>query len=360
MNDDNSFYIISRVYLCDKKVPKHFPNFFKGVGIIPLSKTKKGILICIIIMVLVLILNLIATVMVNTMWDDLWKRVGGEDNEEVIWIQGDNTEYLLMVYNRGVERIWNFILTYFILILILSIIEIFGFILIFKGSSDFGEKHHKMAKWGLILLIIWFFLDHVFGTFGSPYSVAVFNILGALSFAGGIVLLIYTITVGKSRMVLMGGGFVYFLGKTIGSSFSQWTTITGSIISVVAMIFIIIVFLITFIKIGRPDFSTGESLKRSPHRVRVLYVSRKPQRSFTEQEKVIADNISPFQTMKEAQRGFTVDMYSETFNISEHHATLIYEAGYISKDDLEFATIEELLFVDGMNPTVARKIMERI
>jgi len=310
-------------------------------------------------MVLVLIVNFAATVIVNSMWDSLWDQVGGDEDEEGFWLSGGDSDFLIMVYNRGVERIWNFLIIYFILILILSAIEIIGAFMIFKGSSDFGERHNQMGKWGFILLIFWYIFDHILGTFGSSYSVATFNILGSLAFTCGIILLVYNITAGKDRIVLMTGGIIFLLGKTLGSFFYQWAAITGSVISSVGMISIIITYSIILIKIDRPDFSISEYCKQKIGRTRETSISGKPLQRVTEQEKVFAAYITPFETKKEAQQGLTIDMFSEKFNISEHHAALIYDAGYISVEDLKFATIEELLFVDGMNPTVARKIIDK-
>jgi len=148
---------------------------------IPLSKTKTGIKICLIIMILVLVVNLLATIVVNVMWDRLWERVGGEDDEFQTRLKRGDTDYYIMVYNRGIERIWNFLIAYFIIILILSMIVIFGAILIYKGSLDFGETHEKMAKLALIFLVIWFISDHLLGTLGSVYSVRVFNVMGGVN-----------------------------------------------------------------------------------------------------------------------------------------------------------------------------------
>jgi len=327
---------------------------------ISLSKTKNGIKICLIIMILVLVVNLLATIVVNVMWDNLWERVGGEDDEFQTRMKRGDTDYYIMVYNRGIERIWNFLIAYFIIILILCMFVIFGAILIYKGSLDFGETHEKMAKLALIFLVIWFISDHLLGTFGSIKSVTVFNILGSVAFAAGIVLLIYGISIGRSRTALIAGGGVYTLGRIIGSTPSQSTAIAGSIIAAVGFLSIILAYFMTLKNLNRTDFSISELFHWKAGRVREVPISdTRPHRS-ADQNGIIAADVDRYKIEKEAAKESTIDLFSERFNISKHHASLLYEAGYISEDDFKLATIEEILFVDGVNPTIARKILDMI
>lgn len=311
-------------------------------------------------MILVLVVNLFATIVVNVMWERLWTRIGGDEDEFQTAVHGGDADYIMMVYNRGVERIWNFLIAYFIVILILSMIELYGAFLIFKGSFYFGEIHEKMAKLALMFLVIGFISDHLLGTFGSINSVTAFNIIGSLAFAIGIVLLIYIITVGNGRIALIAGGITYVVGRIIGSMPHQWTAITGSIIAAAGMFSIIFAYFMTLKKINRTDFSINEYFQQNVDRNKEFPISDKFLQRLNKQEMIYATYVTPYQIKKEAQKDSTIELFSEIFNISEFHANRLYEAGYLSKEDLKLATIEEILFVDGMNPTVARKIIDSI
>ncbi len=52
-----------------------------------------------------------------------------------------------------------------------------------------------------------------------------------------------------------------------------------------------------------------------------------------------------------------VDEFCAKFGISNYHARLLRDADYGKVEDLEDAIIEDLIMIEGINPTVARKIV---
>jgi uncharacterized RDD family membrane protein YckC len=56
----------------------------------------------------------------------------------------------------------------------------------------------------------------------------------------------------------------------------------------------------------------------------------------------------------------TVKKYAELFEINEERALELYKAGYKSLEDLKDAIVEDLILVDKINPTIARRIIKKM
>jgi len=55
-----------------------------------------------------------------------------------------------------------------------------------------------------------------------------------------------------------------------------------------------------------------------------------------------------------------VEQFMEMFDMDRRRASILYNSGYISLDDLKHATVEDLAGLRGISPTVARKIITRL
>jgi hypothetical protein len=67
----------------------------------------------------------------------------------------------------------------------------------------------------------------------------------------------------------------------------------------------------------------------------------------------------PAQGVAMTEQG-TVDTYSRSFGISEEKARSLYRSGYKRWGDLQEAILEDLIMVQGINPTVAKRIIETV
>jgi hypothetical protein len=56
----------------------------------------------------------------------------------------------------------------------------------------------------------------------------------------------------------------------------------------------------------------------------------------------------------------TIESFMKIFDIDKKRASLLFNNGYTSMDDLKGATVEDLTSIEGMSPTVARKIVSKI
>jgi len=68
--------------------------------------------------------------------------------------------------------------------------------------------------------------------------------------------------------------------------------------------------------------------------------------------------------MKKTRPGQDVDeiilQYMEVFKIDKKRASILYSNGYTSIHDFENATVEDLAGLEGVSPTVARKVVARM
>jgi len=55
-----------------------------------------------------------------------------------------------------------------------------------------------------------------------------------------------------------------------------------------------------------------------------------------------------------------VEQFIEMFDIDRRRASILYNSGYVTIDDLKHATVEDLAGLEGLSPTVARKIVARL
>jgi cytoskeletal protein RodZ len=56
----------------------------------------------------------------------------------------------------------------------------------------------------------------------------------------------------------------------------------------------------------------------------------------------------------------TMNRFMELFEITEERAQALYKAGYKKLDDFKDAIVEDLVMVDQINPTIARRIIDKI
>jgi hypothetical protein len=55
-----------------------------------------------------------------------------------------------------------------------------------------------------------------------------------------------------------------------------------------------------------------------------------------------------------------VEQFMEMLDIDRRRASILYNSGYVSIEDLRHATVEDLAGLEGLSPTVARKIVARL
>lgn len=299
-------------------------------------------------MVLILAVNFAATIIVNVMWNNLWERMGGEENETEVWMEGPDAEHFSKVYNREVDRISDLLIKYFMIILILGFILITGSYLIYKGSFDLGERQRKMARTGYIMLIVWMVAFHFLGTFGSVYSRGFFKVLGSIAFAFGLILPVVNLVPGNRRRLLFAGGAIFILGRTLGSLLYQWAAIAGSVVAAAGTLILILGYFIALREIGRSEFPAdrcdGAERRKDLDGAETFFVVDETSRT----------------AGKDERRKAGIDELARKLNISGRHSALLYDAGYVSREDLRSATAEELAIVDGMDPETAGRITEAI
>lgn len=55
-----------------------------------------------------------------------------------------------------------------------------------------------------------------------------------------------------------------------------------------------------------------------------------------------------------------VEQFMDMFDIDRRRASILYNSGYVSLNDLKHATVEDLAGLQGLTPTMARKIVARL
>jgi len=295
-------------------------------------------------------------------------------------------------------------------ILGLLVVKIFGIAMVYLGRAEFGSEHDRKASIGGILIIVGFVIGQISTTSG----------LGAILFALGMVFLIMTIAREEHRRLLwIGFGFTValsllsqFLVLYQMFIFRYFISLTYLIIiqvgSLIGSALTLLAYHGTYrgIKEGAiapvtgpweqhaPPIQKGKAVPEKTVEVtredecgdlavylsNTLGISKRHAsalqeagygsihslRSLTAKDLISIRGVNPTVARKivgrlrEMKGDEMVAHFSNTFGIDMEAARAVYEAGYRTMQDLEFATIDELILMDGINPTVARKVVRKI
>lgn len=263
-----------------------------------------------------------------------------------------------IIFIAFVDHIFDFsrdggITTYMIMAGILSFLgwgifalRIVGYVFLYLGRDDFGERHWNRLKVGLILVAVGFISGFL------PFIGSLAGVVSGL----GIVFLIMEICHPQDRLFLwIGFGFkvaysiistilyiLFFVSMSIGAFTGIFLLIL--IVGSIGETLILVAYYRTYKGINRgkisPDGLEEPEDSLIPTPASRASQDRRPGRSMIKEE--------------------VASVFSRFFDISPFHGELLQKAGYIKLEDFEYATIEEILFVDGINPTCARKIVDRM
>ena len=362
-------------------------------------KTEKGIKFITIALFASLVLSLISTIVYLTDFPSLVSAVL-------------SSSYTSM----GVDNFYNvmgiFLVISSLLCLVglgLLIVKVIGIVTVYMGRSEFGQEHDKKVSTGCIMIIVGFVVGFV----------PMVGALSGIAFALGMVYLIVSIALEEHRRLLWAGfgftlglaiisqGLMFYQMFTFRMIFSLTYVLLIEVGSLIGGTLILLAFYGTYrgIKEGAiaPVTGTGElhvatipEEKAVPERVheaagdergdiiadlsktlgismyhagilnKAGYQSIDELRSATMKDMISLRGVNPtvarkiVKRMKGIRDDEIVTHFSKTFGITMEAARAVYEAGYRTMQDLEFATVDELILMDGINPTVARKVVRKI
>jgi len=229
----------------------------------------------------------------------------------------------------------------------LLVLEIFGIVFVYNGRAEFGIEHDKKVSTGCVMLIVGFVLTFI------PFV----GVVGSILFGLGMVYLIVDIAREEHRRMLWIG-FGITVGITIISQsliiyqmtllrivFSLTLLILLELAELIGALFTLLAFHGTYrgIKEGIIAPVTGPVEELTPP---------------IQERKAVPEKT--VEVTGEDESGDLATYLSNTLGISKHHASALQEAGYGSIDSLIFVTAKDLISIQGVNPTVARKIVGRL
>ena len=229
----------------------------------------------------------------------------------------------------------------------LLVLEIIGIVFVYNGREEFGPEHDSKVSTGCILLIVGFVLNFI------PFA----GVFGTIIFALGMVYLIVEIAREEHRRMLwIGFGFsvvvsvisqslVMYQMISLRMVFSLTSLVLIELAETIGVIFTLLAFYGTYRAVNEGVIApvTGPVEQHAP--------------SIQERKAVMEKTI---EMTGEAERGDMAAYLMNTLGISKGHASALQEAGYGSIVSLRLLTVEDLISIEGVNPTVARKIVGRL
>ena len=245
--------------------------------------------------------------------------------------------------------------------LLVKLVVLYGAFIIYKDSSGISEKQSKNSRNGLVLLCIWVVL--LFLTLFLDYGHIYFIILTmvGIAYAIGIYLLVMEIAPKFDRYMLLlamasilAAEIFDISNVYLSGGFGAASVLfhVGRIVFIVAYIEIYV--FLTGSGVGLVEGLTGEPIQKKKEDAQDIDYGKEPAIEIKEKEEsfILVDRILKDRTKEEV-----ITDYAEKFNITLQHAGVLFTSGYYKIEDLKGSSVEELLIIDDINPTVARKIV---
>ena len=279
--------------------------------------------------------------------------------------------------------------------LLVMFLVLFGAYFIYMDSSSFSETHKQKTKMGIVFLGIWVVFSFFYFLRENADLYIITSTISGIAYAIGIYLLVIEIAPKFDKnMILIGmisiitASFFQFIDfhSYIGGGASMVLGRIGRILFIVA--FVEIYFFLT-----RNDLGLVEKLTEGPIEKKeedtVDIVGKEEPAKYIEGKEGHTEDIEgkeepaedvegkeePTEDIKDEEeekdesstlmdriledrtKDEVINDYAEKFNISLLHAEVLFTSGYYKIEDLSSSSIEELLIIDEINPTIARKIV---
>jgi len=219
-----------------------------------------------------------------------------------------------------------------------------GVVLMYQGRGEFGEEHASKVKFGTVLIVTGFILSFI--PFLSIFSHLVMTL--------GLVFMIVTIVSGSDAKLLHGGiicaalscGIVFIQYLSMSSSSSP-TPVCGALVWAELLRFAGVVLLLMSYSGTYQGLKKGPVVPASGTSDQVKGVSFRKAGPFQKDEaaRSYKDQLA------------AIDSLSQILALSTDHAIALYHAGFREAADLKGTTVEELAQVEEITPTAARKII---
>ena len=289
--------------------------------------------------------------------------------------------------------------------LLAMVVVLFGAYNIYTDSSSFSETHNKKTKISCVFLCISVFLS-IFYFFRE--NVDLFIITSSMSniaYGIGIYLLVMEIAPKFDKHMILIAMISLIAAGVFQLSGSYWYVGSGASLTLgrIGTVLVIVAYIETYIfftgkDAGLVEGSTEKPIEKKEELTEDIGEEEGPAEDIADKEgptddieekeepaEDIADEEGPTEDIEEKEgpaevvkdegeekeeistsmerimedrtREEVINDYAEKFNISLPHAEVLFTSGYYKIEDLRSSSIEELLIIDEINPTIARKVV---